>query len=266
MSKFAAAGLAVFAATLATTPSFAQQSWFSGDWSLTLGVAAISAPEYEGDDKYKFFAQPIVSFGRQGTERRFSSRNDNISIGLIDTGTFRAGPTGKLVFERDGGDSDDLEGLDPIRFGAEIGGFAEIYPTDWLRLRGEVRHGIRSHDGVVADVSADAFMNVTPTIQVSAGPRVSMASSDYFEAYYGVSPAESVASGLTPYTPDGGFRSVGVGAAIRWDVTDKIETSLFGEYSRLVGPAADSSLVRERGDENQFLIGVSATYRFDFSL
>jgi outer membrane scaffolding protein for murein synthesis (MipA/OmpV family) len=259
-------GVVLCASTIVATPSFAQQSWFAGDWSLTLGVAAISMPEFEGDDRYKVFAQPIISFGRQGTERRFSSRNDNVSIGLIDTGTFRAGPTGKLVFARDGGDSGDLAGLDPIRFGAEIGGFAEVYPTDWLRLRGEVRHGIRSHDGVVADISADAFMNVTPTVQVSAGPRVSMASSDYFEAYYGVSAAESVASGLSPYTPDGGFRSVGVGAAIRWDVTDKIETSLFGEYSRLVGPAADSSLVRERGDENQFLIGVSATYRFDFSL
>jgi MipA family protein len=93
-----------------------------------------------------------------------------------------------------------------------------------------------------------------------------MASSDYFDAYYGVSATESLASGLAPYTPEGGFRSVGVGAAIKWDVTDKVETSLFGEYSRLVGPAADSSLVRQRGDENQFTIGVSATYRFDFSL
>ncbi|MCO6389696.1 MipA/OmpV family protein [Aliihoeflea aestuarii] len=266
MKQFVLAGSVFALVSCLATPSLAQQSWFSGDWSLTLGVAAISSPEYEGDDKYRFYAQPIVSFGRQGTERRFSSRNDNISIGLIDTGTFRAGPAGKLVFERDGDDSDDLIGLDPIRFGAELGAFAEVYPTDWLRLRGEVRHGVRSHDGIVADVSADAFMNLTPTVQISAGPRVSMASSDYFEAYYGVSATQSLASGLTPYTPDGGFRSVGVGAAIKWDVTDKIETSLFGEYSRLVGPAADSSLVRERGDENQFLIGVSATYRFDFSL
>jgi MipA family protein len=266
MSKFAVAGAVLSVSTMLATPSFAQSGWFSGDWGLTLGVAALSVPEYEGDDKYRFLAQPIVSFGRQGTERRFSSRNDNISMGLIDTGSFRAGPTGKLIFKRDGGDSDDLVGLDPVRFGVELGGFAEVYPTDWLRVRGEVRHGIRAHDGIVADLSADAFMNLSPTVQISAGPRVSMASSDYFDAYYGVSASESLASGLAPYTPEGGFRSVGVGAAIKWDVTDKVETSLFGEYSRLVGPAADSSLVRERGSENQFLIGVSATYRFDFSL
>ena len=69
-----------------------------------------------------------------------------------------------------------------MRFGAEIGGFAEIYPTDWLRVRGEVRQGIRSHDGVVADVAVDAFQDVTPSVRVSGGPRISFASADYFES------------------------------------------------------------------------------------
>jgi outer membrane scaffolding protein for murein synthesis (MipA/OmpV family) len=41
---------------------------------------------------------------------------------------------------------------------------------------------------------------------------------------------------------------------------------LFGEYSRLMGPAADSSLVQERGSRDQFMIGVSTSYRFDFSM
>ena len=40
----------------------------------------------------------------------------------------------------------------------------------------------------------------------------------------------------------------------------------FGEYARLMGQAADSSLVKERGDANQFTVGVSASYRFDFTI
>ena len=36
-----------------------------------------------------------------------------------------------------------------------------------------------------------------------------------------------------------------------------------GEYARLLGPAADSSLVKERGSPDQFTVGVSASYRFD---
>lgn len=264
-SKFAIGVVAAGAWLAFVTPSSAQ-SWFSGDWSLTLGAAGLLIPEYEGDDTYRFVGQPIISFGRQGTERRFSSRNDNISIGLIDTGTFRAGPTGKLVFGRDGDDSADIAGLDPIRFGVELGAFAEYYPSDWMRLRGELRHGIRAHDGIVADFAIDAFTDIAPDVQVSAGPRLSYANDNYFDAYYGVSAGESFASGLSTYDPGSGFRSIGLGGAIKWDVTHALETSIFAEYSRLVGPAADSSLVNERGSKNQMLFGLSASYRFDFSL
>ncbi|TIM51960.1 MAG: MipA/OmpV family protein, partial [Mesorhizobium sp.] len=49
-------------------------------------------------------------------------------------------------------------------------------------------------------------------------------------------------------------------------VTEPMTASLFAEYSRLMGPAADSSLVEERGSRDQFTIGVSTTYRFDFSM
>ncbi len=69
--------------------------------------------------------------------------------------------------------------------------------------------------------------------------------------------AEAAASGSSGYNPGGGLKSVGLGGAVTWKVTDPMTASLFGEYSRLEGPAADSSLVRESGDRNQFTVGVS---------
>jgi len=237
----------------------------SGDWYLSVGVAGIVAPSFEGGKKYLFNASPLISLGKAGNAVRFSSRNDNISLALVDDGDVRAGLTGKFLWGRDNGD-DALRGLDPVRWGGEVGGFIEVYPLDWMRLRGELRQGIRSHHGIVADIAADAFYDVTPDIRVSGGPRMSMASAGYFDAYYGVSAAESVASKLSRYNPGGGLKSAGVGGAITWKVTDPVTASVFGEYSRLMGPAADSSLVKERGDRNQYMFGVSATYRFDFTL
>lgn len=240
--------------------------WLSGDWYLTVGGAGIVAPDFEGGKKYLFSASPIISLGKAGPEARFVSRNDNISLALIDDGSVRAGLAGKILFDRDGGDADALKGLDPVRWGGEAGGFFEFYPTDWLRVRAEARHGIRAHNGFVADISADAFHDVTPTIRLSGGPRVSFASADYFDAYYGVNARESTETGLKRYNPGGGVKSAGVGGAITWKVTDPVTTSLFGEYSRLMGPAADSSLVKQRGSVDQFMVGVSATYRFDFTM
>jgi outer membrane scaffolding protein for murein synthesis (MipA/OmpV family) len=264
--KIAALSILVALAPMAAQAGDRQFGWLSGDWYLAVGATGLVAPKFEGGNKYLFSGQPIISLGKAGNEARFVSRNDNISFSLYDSGNMRAGLTGKILWGRDEDDAHELKGLDPIRFGGEIGGFAEVYPTDWLRVRAEVRQGIRSHHGVVADVSADAFHDVTPAVRVSGGPRLSFASSDYFDAYYGVDADQVAASGLREYHPDGGLKSMGLGGAVTWKTTDRITTSLFGEYSRLMGPAADSSLVEQRGDKNQFMIGVSAAYRFDFTI
>lgn len=240
--------------------------WVHGDWYLTVGAAGFSAPEFEGSSKTIFRATPMISLGKVGPEARFVSRNDNISFSLYDTGAFRAGAVGKIVFPRDEEDSDDLRGLSDVGWGAELGAFAEVYPTDWVRVRGELRQGVGAHHGIVADVAVDAFADVTETIRVSGGPRLSLASADYFETYYGVDAEESAASGLSQYNPGGGVRSAGVGGAVTWKTTDRITTSAFAEYQRLLGPAADSSLVQERGSRDQFMVGMSATYRFDFKM
>ena len=264
-SKTAAASVLLLLAPAAAGAGEGASGWLSGDWYLTVGVTGLSAPNFEGGRKYLLSAQPIVSLGKAGGEARFSSRNDNISLGLYDNGAVRAGLTGKFLFARDN-DADELKGLDPVKWGGEAGAFAEFYPMDWMRVRGEVRHGIRAHNGVVADFAADAFYDVTPEIRLSGGPRLSLASADYFDTYYGVSAAEAARSGLGEYRPGSGVRSVGVGGAVTWKVTDPVTASLFGEYTRLAGPAAASTLVKERGSADQFMVGVSTTYRFDFSM
>lgn len=240
--------------------------WVRGDWYLSVGASAIAAPDFEGARGRTLKLSPIISMGKVGPEARFVSRNDNISFSLYDNASERAGVTGKFIWGRDSSEYAETNGMSDVKMGGEAGAFAEIYPTDFMRMRAEVRRGIRSHDGIVADISADAFIDVTGTIRVSAGPRAAFASKGYMQAYYGVNAAEAAASGLTPYDPDGGLKSLGVGGAITWKTTDRLTTTAFGEFSRLQGPAADSSLVRERGSRTQLMLGVAATYRFDFNL
>lgn len=260
-----AASAALAASMIAPVPAFAGMfDWISGDWYLEVGATGMAAPGFEGSKKYMFSAAPLVSLGKSGGETRFSSRNDNISLGLMDDGNIRAGVTGKFLWKEDY--NDELEGIDPVRWGGEVGGFFEFYPMDWMRARAELRHGIRAHNGFVADFAVDAFTDITPEVQISAGPRLSMASGNFFKTYYGVDAEESARSGISQYDPGGGLKSIGFGGAIDWKATEKLSVSLFGEYSRLQGPAADSSIVRERGSPNQFMIGVSTTYRFDFTL
>jgi outer membrane protein len=250
----------------APTGSGFWDNYIAGGWSLTLGASGTIGPSYEGASDMSFSAAPMISLGRSGVGPAFTSRNDNPGLALYDTGTFRIGPVGKILFTRDGSTSNDLRGLRSVPWGVEAGVFADYYPADWLRLRAEVRQGIRAHHGVVGDLAADAFYDFAPAWRISGGPRMSVASSSYYRAYYGVDAEESALSGLAVYSPGGGIKSVGAGGALTWQTTDKITTSAFAEYSRLTGPAADSSLVKQRGSVNQLMFGLSATYRFDFTL
>jgi outer membrane scaffolding protein for murein synthesis (MipA/OmpV family) len=262
---------AVSACALQTGKAEAQifsglNSLISGNWTATVGGTVLLAPRYRGaSGNLAFFAQPIISISKSGRAAPFVSRNDGISFALIDSGMFRVGPVGRLVFRRDDDDR-DLRGLGQTKWGGELGAFVDFYATSWLRVRTELRHGIRAHHGIVADVSADAFWDYSPALRFSAGPRISWASADAIRPYFGVNAAQSAASGLAPYAPGSGIQSYGFGGAITWKVTDRFTTSFFAEYSRLTGPVADSSLVRQRGSIDQFTVGMSATYRFNFGL
>lgn len=254
------------AASVGTAAAGDGRPWWSGDWYVSVGAAGFVGPKFEGAKHNKLQFSPLVSFGKQGPAPRFSSRNDNPAFALLDTGTFRAGIVGKFVPSRDSGDGHELRGLKDVKWGAEAGGFVEVYPTDWIRARAEVRQGIRAHNGLVADVAVDAFTDIAPNLRLSGGPRASFATAGYFDSYYGVNAKESAASGLARDNPGGGLKSVGVGGALTWQASQKISTSSYVEYQRLQGSAADSSLVRQRGDRNQLIIGLSATYRFGFTL
>ena len=106
--------------------------WFSGNWYLKVGAAGFTAPNFDGDDTYELAFSPIISLGKAGDEPRFSSRNDSISLGIIDTGAIRAGPAGtrgELVGyprEHRGGSAVDLGGRarvqhEPLGAGREFG-------------------------------------------------------------------------------------------------------------------------------------------------
>ncbi len=257
---------AFFATTASAAAAQDGHAWWSGDWYVSVGAAGFVGPKFEGAKHNKLQFSPLISLGKQGPAPRFASRNDNPAFALLDTGTFRAGIVGKFVPSRDSSDGSELKGLKKVKWGAEAGGFVEVYPTDWIRARAEVRQGIRAHNGLVADVAVDAFTDIAPDLRLSGGPRATFATAKYMDAYYGVDAKESAASGLDRDNPGGGLKSVGVGGALTWQATKNLSTSSFVEYTRLKGSAADSSLVRERGDKNQLVIGLSATYRFGFTL
>jgi outer membrane protein len=137
-SRLLVISAAVLLAQTAVVRADGMFDWVRGDWYVTVGASGFVAPEFEGAKDTLFNAVPIISIGKAGPEARFVSRNDNISFSLYDDGAIRAGVAGKLIWGRDSNDADETRGLSDVKMGGEAGLFAEVYPTDWMRVRGRL--------------------------------------------------------------------------------------------------------------------------------
>lgn len=233
------------------------------DWTITLGAEGRVLPTYEGSDRSVPWLLPLINIRRAGTPRDFSSPRDNLSVAILESGKFHLGPTAKLRFPHRERDDTDLRGLGDVGWAFEAGLFAEYWMVDWLRTRVEVRQGFSGHRGIVADVSADLVVPVTKRLTLSSGPRVVMASRKALEPYFGITAAQSAASGYPVYSVSGGVQSYGAGVQARYEWDDRWASHIFMEYDRLSGNAAGSPIVVLRGSRNQFQFGIGVTYSFD---
>lgn len=100
----------------------------------------------------------------------------------------------------------------------------------------------------------------------SVGLGLFMASDDFNDRYFGVDGPDRLAFGADqqglPYQARGGLSSVRLPFSLSARLDRHWTLTMAGRYERLLEDAADSPIVRKTGDENQWLIGVSANYVF----
>src|SRR5262245_41970668 len=232
-------------------------------WTITIGAEGRIGPIFEGSKRYIPYPFPVFSVRRAGTPVPFSATRDGFGFSVFDYGPFSFGPVGHLKLPRRENSDGALQGLGNVGLAVEVGAFAQFWWTPWLRTRAEVRQGFGGHHGLVADLTSDVVVPVTPLLTLSGGPRLSLATSQALQPYFGIDPSQSLASGLPVYDAKGGVKSYGAGAKARYQWTPVWATHAFIEYERLTAGAANSPLVVQRGSPNQTTLGLGATYSFD---
>jgi outer membrane protein len=233
------------------------------DWTILVGAEVRAEPVFLGSKQDVFRAFPIFDARPFGTPERFHGPLDGVDYALIEQRDLRIGPVAQLKpSRRESGDA-ALQGLGNVPWALEAGAFAEYWWVPWLRTRTEIRQGINGHNGVVSDVLVDAVVPIGPQLTVSGGPRVSFASAGALRPYFGITAAQSAASGLPIFDPKAGTRWYGAGTQARYHWTAEWATHVFIEYERLAGDAASSPLVEQRGAANQKTIGFGVTRSID---
>ncbi len=230
-----------------------------GEWSVSVGAAAFAAPAYEGADTTKLRVLPTLDV-RYG-DLAFLSFRDGLGANLIRSGTLRAGPVVKYRVGRDESDDSALRGLGNVDGTVELGGFLR-YGLGPVELGAELRQGVNGHEGTVGELSARWSTALSPTVRLGVGPEVAFADAQFMQSYFGVDARQAARSRLRRHDPDGGFYRIGVGGFVGWSVAPGITLGLNAGVARLLGDAADSPIVKDRGDPTQFVLGTSISYRF----
>lgn len=227
---------------------------------VRVGLGAQLRPEFIGADGTKVAPLFHVNIARGTHEFSFGAPDDSPSIALVSTNGFSFGPAGNIEGRRR--ESDVGAPVGSVSRTFEAGAFAQYMAGDSFRLRAELLKGINGHNGLVGEIAADKIWRDGDRYVVSIGPRVLFSDARYQRAYFGVTPAASLASGLPVYRPGGGIHGVAVASGANFALNSRWGLFGYARYERLVGDAAKSPIIREFGSRNQLSGGVGVNYTF----
>jgi outer membrane scaffolding protein for murein synthesis (MipA/OmpV family) len=241
-------------------PAFAQDDEAASGHRTRVGLGPNLYPSYPGSDEYDI--GPLIEFERAdaGELFDFEAPDDSFGFTLVDSGGVQFGPV--VSWEGSRTAADVGANLPKIKFSIEPGGFVSVNVTDSFRLRGEIRKGVTGHKGWIGTAGADYVARDGDDWLFSIGPRVTWSNNRYHDVWFGVTPANAVASGLPAYDPDGGIQAYGATASFLTQFGPHWGIYTYAKYDRLTGDAADSPIVRQLGSRDQFSGGVALTYVF----
>lgn len=231
-----------------------------------VAVGAAALPKFAGSKKYQPLPLIIADLRLVGVS--FEIRGPGVRVNLIDQENgFVAGPAIELDFGRESKDGGTARGLDKIGTAVNVGGFVGYRTGGNENGEGQVQVEL----SVLKDVTEGKGLTATGEISyaVLRGPRwiasvdanLTYADKKSLRTYFGITPRESLTSGLAAYRPDSGLRDVGVGTTIGYSFTERWGAIGRLGYNRYIGEAGKSPIVKE-GSRNEFLVGAGVSYRF----
>lgn len=247
---------AILASAVLCLPAQAQQANASPDIDIEIGAAAGFTPSYEGARSLRATGFPLITmhFIRLPFLGEFGGKPDQ---------GWSFSPSFRIVSERNQNDDRRLRGLGNIRAAFEFGGKV-AYRWQDIRVFALARKGFGGHTGWTGEIGADYIAKFSDRWKLEFGPRAEFASASYMNKYFGVTAAQSLASGYGIYSAGGGVKGAGVNSKLIYKLNDKWSLVGQAKYIRLVGDAGNAPLVRA-GTPNMFSASVGLTYRFTSS-
>lgn len=263
-------GMAMFALS---TAAFAQSTSQESDWKVSAGLGVLHTPIFPGAAKSQIRPAPYLSISYRD---RFFVRGPAIGVNLFHFGEddrFRVGVLTRITPEAEWDESDDRSlhplgkisgGIDAGIFGSYRGKswFAELAATRGAVLRKE--HGEKNTrgSGTAVQFGFGYTTQLASHLRWTAQASTQWADATRTRTYFGVSDAQSLATGLQPYQPKAGITSYGVTTTLNYAFGKRWTLIGLVKYERLAGDAKNSPIVTTHGRTNQLSTGLFLGYRF----
>jgi len=234
-----------------------------------IGPVFTLSPEYQGAAHSQVSVEPgfFLRYGRytvSNTGAFVTRRKDDVFRGLgVDlkqSEAIRFNFALRIDRGRRSATSESLQGLQNVP--ATIRGRASItrqFGRGWKGSVGWSPDLLNRGGGQTADVGISHDRTLSPGLTWNVGAGLSWASTRFMRSYYGVTPEESVASGYPAYTPSAGWKDASLSTTWRLDVDKRWVAFWGGTVTRVLGPAAESPLTRQR---NQWSLTGGIAWRF----
>lgn len=229
-----------------------------------LGVGFTS--EYAGSKDYVAGVAPglRVSFERGRFVEWYANFAD---VNLLPSARWQLGPFVNYRFGRSDVSDPVVDKLPDIDGALEAGLFGSFTYVNMEGIPWRLRLGLTAlsdfgnvYTGINAFGWGSFWFPVRKDIFIGIGAGAGGGSESFMNAYFGVTPQGAQASGLPAYSTGAGLRQMYGWPAVIWQFHPSWAAGAGLFYQRLVGGAADSPIVKDRGSADQFTGGLGVGY------
>jgi outer membrane scaffolding protein for murein synthesis (MipA/OmpV family) len=221
-----------------------------------VGPGLVVTPAYPGSDQQDVLPIPLVDiqYGRS----LFLNSRQGFGVYFINGKALQLGASAGYRRGRDHEDDAILENLPDVDFAGVARLFVK-YNAGPIVLGAAVGRDLGGSSGLTVDVDASWRITLSSRMHGSLGLQSSFGNDKFMQTWFGITPEQSHASGLTEHHASAGVKSVGATASLGYELTPRWRLTSAITYDLLMGDAADSPVVQRKGMPT-FALG--ASYHF----
>jgi len=158
-----------------------------------------------------------------------------------------------------------LRGLRDVPDMGVVGGYVEYAPADFWRLFASLGNAVGGGDGqggLLGRLGGELGYPLGMGIIGRSNFTAHFVDEREAKTFFGVGTRESRATGISRYRPSGGLQNLALTQSFAIPLSGNWSLMTSASWIRLTGSAADSSLVKQRGNANQGEVQAAISYKF----